>query len=110
MKKLLCAIDGSYPSMRAVEIATEMAQALRMSVAFLTVSPVSRRKSREVQFWDERTIVAADAQLLKVLSDAAYVARRASLSYFTCAVVSGANIGMAIVDYAGKNGFDHIVV
>lgn len=110
MKKLLCAIDGSYPSVRAVEIATEMAQALRVPIAFLTINPASKRRAPQMQFWDERIIAAADAQLNNVLADAASVARRAGLSDFTCIVVDGANIGTAIVGYAGKKGFDHIII
>lgn len=110
MKKLLCAIDGSYPSVRAVEIATELAQALRVPIAFLTINPASEKRAPETQFWDERIIAAADAQLNKVLADAASVARRAGLLDFSCIVVDGVNIGTAIVDYAGKKGFDHIIV
>jgi nucleotide-binding universal stress UspA family protein len=109
IKKLLCAIDGSYPSVRAVEIATEMAQALRVPIAFLTINPASEKQSPE-QFWDERIIAAADAQLNNVLADAASVARRAGLLDFTCIVVVGVNIGTAIVDYADKKGFDHIIL
>jgi nucleotide-binding universal stress UspA family protein len=110
MKKLLCAIDGSYPSVRAVEIATEMAQALRVPIAFLTINPASERQAPEMQFWDERIIAAADAHLNKVLADAAAVARRAGLADFSCIVVDGLNISTAIVDYAGRKGFDHIIV
>jgi nucleotide-binding universal stress UspA family protein len=110
MRKLLCAIDGSYPSVRAVEVATEMAQALRVPIAFLTINPASEKRSPEMQFWDERIIAAADAQLNNVLAEAAAVARRSGLSDFTCIVADGVNIGTAIVDYAGKKGFDHIIV
>jgi nucleotide-binding universal stress UspA family protein len=110
VRKLLCAIDGSYPSVRAVEIAAAMAQALRVPIAFLTVNPAAERRSPEMQLWDERIIAAADAQLNEVLTNAVSIARRAGLSHFACIVVDGADIGTAIADYADMNGFDHIIV
>jgi nucleotide-binding universal stress UspA family protein len=108
--RLLCAIDAAYPSRLAVEAAVEMAQLLRVPMAFLTINPASQEESLKMHFWDDRLIAAVDAQLSKVLAEAAAVARRSGLLEFDCVVASGVNIAAAIVNYAQEKGFDHIVV
>ena len=108
--KLLCAIDAAYPSPLAIEAAVEMAQLLRVPMAFLTINPASHEGTIKTHFWDDRIIAAIDAQLINVLADAAAIARRSGFSDFDCVVATGTNIAAAIVNYAQKKGFDHIVV
>jgi nucleotide-binding universal stress UspA family protein len=108
--RLLCAIDAAYPARLAVEAAVEMAQLLRVPLAFLTINPVSQEGRSKTQFCDDRIIAAVDAQLSKVLADAAAIARRSGLSDFDCVIASGNNIAAAIVNYAHEKGFDHIVL
>jgi nucleotide-binding universal stress UspA family protein len=108
--KLLCAIDGSYPSDRAVDVAIHMARQLHVPLAFLTINPASADRTSTSHFWDDQVIAAIDAQLNKVLADAAAVARRMDFTDFTCVIAAGTNIASAIIDYARKNGFDHIVL
>jgi nucleotide-binding universal stress UspA family protein len=108
--RLLCAIDAAYPCPLSVEAAVEMAQLLRVPITFLTINPVVQEGPSEAHFWDDRIIAAVDTQLSNVLTDAATVARRSGLSDFDCVVASGVSIAAAIVDYAQKNRFDHIVL
>jgi nucleotide-binding universal stress UspA family protein len=108
--RLLCAIDAAYPSRLAVEAAVEMAQLLRVPMAFLTINPASYDRTSKTHFWDDRIIAAVDAQLSKVLAEAAAVAWRSGRLEFDCVVASGSNIAAAIVNYAQEKGFDHIVV
>ena len=87
--RLLCAIDAAYPSRIAVEAAIEMAQLLTVPMVFLTINPVSQEGPSKTYSWDDRIIAAVDAQLSKVLADAAAIARRSGLSDFDCVVASG---------------------
>jgi nucleotide-binding universal stress UspA family protein len=103
--RLLCAIDAAYPSRLAVEAAVEMAQLLRVPMAFLTINPASYDRTSKTQFWDDRIIAAVDAQLNRVLAEAAAVAWRSGFLEFDCVVASGVNIAAA-----QEKGFDHIVV
>jgi nucleotide-binding universal stress UspA family protein len=108
--KLLCAIDGSQASVRAVNVAIELSQRARVPLAFLTINRASEERTSKTHFWDDRIIGAVDAQLNKVLADAAAAARRNGLTDFTCIVAGGSNIGAAITAYAQQKGFDHIIL
>lgn len=108
--RMLCAIDAAYPSRPAVEAAVEMARLLDVPLAFLAVNPVYEEGASKTRVWDERIATAVEAHLSSLLADASMLARQAGLAQFECVVASGLDIATAIVDYARKNGFDHIVL
>jgi nucleotide-binding universal stress UspA family protein len=107
--KLLCATDGSHSSEKAVGFAVDLAKRLNAKLAFLTVSTVSQESAAKTHFWDERILGAADDQIQAELRAAAAAARKAGLADAACVTASGRDIAAAIVAYAEKNGFDHIV-
>lgn len=107
--KLLCATDGSHSSEKAVAFAVDLAKRLGAGLTFLTVSTVSAESAAKTHFWDDRVLGAADAQTQAELDAAAKAARAAGLAEARCVVASGRDIAQAIVAYAEKNGFDHIV-
>lgn len=107
--KLLCAIDGSHSSEKAVALATDLAKRLGARLSFLTVSTVSSETAAKTHFWDERIISAGDAQMQQELKAAAEAAKKAGLDGVECVTASGRDIAAAIVDYAERNGFDHII-
>lgn len=107
--KLLCATDGSHSSEKAVRFAADLAKRLGAKLAFLTVSTVSPESAARTHFWDDRILGAADAQVQQELKSAAETAKQAGLADASCVTAAGRDIAAAIVAYAEKNGFDHIV-
>lgn len=108
--KILCATDGSTQSGSAVAFAAELSKQLRVPVSFITINKASTARTSRTHFWDDRVMQAIDAQINKVLADAADVAKRSGLADGTYVVAEGADIAAAICNYASENGFDHIVV
>lgn len=107
--KLLCATDGSHSSEKAVAFAADLAKRLGAELSFLTVSTVSKEAAAKTHFWDDRILGAADAQMQAELKAAAAAAKKAGLVDAKCVTAAGRDIAAAIVAYAEKNGFDHIV-
>jgi nucleotide-binding universal stress UspA family protein len=108
-KKLLCATDGSNASAKAVDVAVELAGKLGVPLTFLTVERVSIESAAESAFWDSRVLGAAETQAHRALAAAGAKAHAASLGRVECVSTQGWNIPAAIIDYAEKHGFDHIV-
>jgi nucleotide-binding universal stress UspA family protein len=108
-KKILCTTDGSIASGKAIDVATDLAKAMGASLTFLTVERVSRESATSSAFWDSRVLGASEAQTHRELAGAEGKARAAGLSGVQCVATQGSNIAAAIIDYAEKNGFDHIV-
>lgn len=109
-KKLLCATDGSHSSDKAVEIAVDLAKSLGADLAFLTVNTVTPQTATHSAFWDSTVLNAADTQVDHELHAAERKAKAAGLNGVKCIMVSGHNIAAAIIDYAEKNGYRHIIV
>jgi nucleotide-binding universal stress UspA family protein len=110
VKKLLCATDGSKASEKAVKFAVNLAKTLGSDLRFITVNTATAERTSKTHFWDAETIAAADAQIHNQLGTAAKVAAKAGLGGVTCVTVDGRSIAAAIVDYAEKNGYDHVVM
>lgn len=109
-KKLLCATDGSRASEKAVRFAVGLAKTLGADLRFVTVNTATTERISKTHFWDAEIIAAADAQIHRQLAAAAKAAAKAGLKDVTCVTVEGRSTAAAIVDYAGKNGYDHIVM
>lgn len=107
--KILCATDGSHSSDKAVAFAVALAKSLRVPLTFLTIHGVSTDTAAGSAFWDAIEVNAVDAQVHGELHAANAKARAAGLTDITCVATSGRNIGAAIIDYAEKHGYDHIV-
>ncbi len=108
-KKILCATDGSHTSDKAVDYAVEMAKVMGAHLSFLTVTVVTAESASHSAYWDHSTLGAADAQLQKELQAAIAKAQQAGLEDIACAAIGGTNIAAAIIDYAEKNGYGHII-
>jgi len=107
--KILCATDGSRPSEKAVAYAVDLAKQTSAHLTFLTVSTVSAERASKTHFWDDRLVGAGEAQLHRELGMAAKAAGKAGLKDVACVTAAGRDIAKAIVDYAEKNEFKHIV-
>lgn len=109
IRKILCATDGSTASGKAVDAAVELASQLGAALTFVTVERVTVEKAASSAFWDSQVLDVAAAQTHRDLSAAAAKARNAGLTQVQCVTTQGGNVAAAIIDYAEKNGFDHIV-
>lgn len=109
-KRLLCAIDGSHASEKAIDVAIELAKGLGAHLTFLTVERVSPETASGSPFWDSTVLGAAELQAHRELETAAARAKAAGLNNVECVKTYGHNIAAAIIDYTEKHGHDHIVM
>lgn len=107
--KLLCATDGSHSAEKAVDYAIALAGKSGAHLTFLTVNHVTSEDLSHSAFWDSAVLSAADAQLQGELQAATAKAKAAGLANVACATVEGHNIAAAIIGFAEKNGYDHVI-
>ncbi|MDY0882095.1 universal stress protein [Dongia soli] len=104
---LLCATDGSAISEKAVVYAAELARSQQQHLAFLTV--VTGSEDQHPMVWDEKRLRAGDLPPDRELLSALSVATHQELQHLTCVRVHGRNPAAAIVSYAEKNNYHHII-
>jgi nucleotide-binding universal stress UspA family protein len=109
-KHILCATDASKASSKAVTCAVDLAKSTGAKLTFITVDLMPTNRMRKTHFWDQRLVESGQAQMELALRSAARTAARSGLADIPCIVVAGHNAADAIVAYADKKGFDHIVV
>lgn len=114
ISKLLCATDGSNASEKAVDYAVDLVKSMadigvEIGLTFLTVVTVSEESASKTHFWDEVIIEASNEQTYQELHRARVKALKAGLKEVTLIQASGRNIAAAIIDFAEKEGYDHIV-
>ncbi|WP_395023351.1 universal stress protein [Dongia sp.] len=105
-QKILCATDGSAPSEKAVIQAIQWAGQLNQPLAFITVTDGPDLKYIS---WDEAKIAAKDLPVDKPLLMALERALRDGLKRVTCVRAMSSDIASAVVTYAEKNGYHHII-
>jgi nucleotide-binding universal stress UspA family protein len=106
-QKILCATDGQPQSEKAVLQAVTWAQRLEQPLTFVTVIDGSEYK---YLVWDEAKIAAGNMPVDSPLIAALAKAREAGLTQVSCVRAIGPAIAQAIVTYAEKNGYHHIVM
>jgi nucleotide-binding universal stress UspA family protein len=105
-QKILCATDGSAPSEKAVIHAIHWAAQLDQPLAFITVTDGSDLK---YLVWDEAKLAAGELPVDKPLLMALDRALKDGLKRVTCIRAMGSDIAQAVVAYAEKNGYHHII-
>jgi nucleotide-binding universal stress UspA family protein len=105
-QKILCATDDTEPSEKAVSLAIAWAEMLQQTLTFITVidGPETR-----FTVWDQAKIESGDLPVDAPLLDALNRARQAGLTHLNCVRAAGPDIAQAIVTYAEKNSYHHIV-
>jgi nucleotide-binding universal stress UspA family protein len=105
-QKILCATDGSSLSEKAVVHAISWASQLNQSLTFITVTSGS-----EIKFitWDEAKVAAGELPVDKALLVALQRALAAGLKRVGCVRGAGPDIAEAVVAYAEKNHYHHII-
>ena len=106
-QKILCATDGSAISEKAVTHAISWASQLKQMLTFITVTD-----GAELRFtvWDEAKLAAGQLPVDKSLLVALERALAGGLKRLGCVRAAGPHIADAIVGYAEKNHYHHIIV
>lgn len=107
-ERLLCATDGSPPSEKAVLYAVGLGERLGQPITFLLVADGELETAPAV--WDEARVKAEDLPPDKELLAALKIARRHKLLGVRLVRAYGADPSEAIVGYAERNGYHHIIV
>ena len=107
LDKILCATDGSIPAQKTVTFAVELAQRLALPLSFITITDLKNDDGAVI--WDAETIHAGQLPPDRALLEAIQVALKAGLRRITAVRLPGDEIARAIVDYAEKNSYHHIV-
>src|SRR5262245_29539202 len=107
-ERLLCATDGSPTSERAMKFAVELAQELQRPVTFLLV--VDGELETAPAVWDEAKVKAGDLPPDKELLAALQTALHGKLLRVRLVRAYGSDPAEAIVSYAERNGYHHIIV
>ena len=105
-QKILCATDGSALSEKAVTHAIAWASQLNQPLTFITVTNGS-----EIKFlsWDETRVAAGELPVDKALLVALQRALASGWKRVGCVRGAGPDIAEAIVTYAEKNHYHHII-
>lgn len=108
MDKILCATDGSAPSIKTVTYAIELAQRLALPLSFLTV--VDTDDGDTPTIWDAEALLAGKLPVDKQLLVAVEQALKAGLRRIAAVRAPGNEIAHTIVQYAENNSYHHIVM
>lgn len=103
-KKILCAVDGSEHSKRAIIVASEFGQASAAELTLVVVDQV---------FMDGRSSAVhklGTEAAEKLLTEAKMLASAEGVSACKLAVIAGRDVSRAILNYAEEHHIDHIVV
>jgi nucleotide-binding universal stress UspA family protein len=101
--KILCATDGEAHSEIPIALAAEMASRLGAKLSIIAVNIlVTDVRSGSYNLW-------SDEKLAEVVEHAAAVAKKGGVAAETVKAY-GRDPAAVIVDFAEKNGFDHVVV
>ena len=106
--RLLCATDGSAPSEKAVSYTLTLAEEMRRAVTFLLVADGELETAPDV--WDEARVKAEDLPPDKELLAALKAALQHKLLNVKLVRAYGSDPAEAIVGYAERNGYHHIIV
>jgi nucleotide-binding universal stress UspA family protein len=107
--KLLCATDGSHSADKAADYAIDLARRTGAHLTFLTVEHVTAQDVARSVFWDSDVLGAGEAQLQAELRSVCDKACAAGLQNIACARAEGHDIAAAIIDFAERNGYDHVI-
>ena len=108
MYKILCATDETEASRKAEKFAVRLAKALSAELCYLYVSPVTKDDLSRHTSTDVTILKVIEAREHSVLAHAEQAARDQGYQA-RCAMVRSHRLAKAIVAYAEKEGFDHIV-
>lgn len=103
--KILCAIDDSGYSERAIAVSSRMAKAFGADLTLLAVNELlgGHGRAGADYVWTDETIDAMFAKAVKVVEESGGPKP-------AMATLSSGDVASAIAGFAEENGFDHIVL
>jgi len=103
--KILCATDGEPHSDLPITLAAQRAIRLGVKLVIIAVNTIvfSEARGGSYNLW-------TDEKLKEVVERAAATAKKAGVPDAETVEAFGTDPAAVIVDYADKNGFDHVVV
>jgi len=107
-QRLLCATDGSAPSEKAVAYTVGLAEEMRRPITFLLVADGALETAPAV--WDEARVKAEDLPPDRELLAALKAALQHNMLGIRLVRAYGSDPAEAIVGYAERNGYHHIIV
>jgi nucleotide-binding universal stress UspA family protein len=110
--KVLCPTDGSISSEKGVDFAINFAGNFsNVEITFLLVTRVAEPDISDIRYRGGDLIDAGELQEEMELNSAAEKAKKAGIEGFKLAkVYSRGNVAAAIIDYAEKGKFAHIIM
>jgi len=109
MKKILCATDDTEVSRKAEVYATQLAKSLNAELWYVYVSPIAKQDLKIPEAWDVTILEEIAAREHDVLRHAEKIACDNGLCEARCVILRSHKVVSAIVGFAEKEGFDHIV-
>lgn len=109
MGKILCATDEADVSRKAEVYAIRLAKALGEELCFVYVSPVTEADLSSPGALDSTILKVVEAREHNVLRHAQKLARDQDYADVQCTIVRSRDIVWAIVDFAERGGYEHIV-
>jgi nucleotide-binding universal stress UspA family protein len=103
LKHILCPVDGSEPSLRAVAVAAEIAKATSAKLTLLMVRDYMITRGGITENWTEEEAKAALAKSRQAALEAASIAPEV-------VDTRARDPAMTILDFAERKGIDHIVI
>ncbi len=110
LTRILCPTDGSRASEKGVTYAVWLAKKLGASLTLLTVNTGQASGRPAERVWDMEIRRLGEEQIEHALHAASEIAGREGMDTVRCAEVHGPNAAAAIIDFAEREGHDHIVV
>ncbi|MEH6358011.1 MAG: universal stress protein [Pseudomonadales bacterium] len=109
MKKILCTTDETEVSRKAEAFAAQMAKGVGAELHYVHVSKVTSDDLKTPGHLDVVIIEEVDARNHLTLQKATESAKANGISNATFLTLNGRDVAKAVIEYAEKNGCDHIV-
>jgi nucleotide-binding universal stress UspA family protein len=103
MPKILCCIDNTEASIRAVMAATDLAKTVHARLVLLAVNPLLPGRGGPIYLWPTEYVAS-------LVEEAARRARCWGIREVECIHCRAAKVADAIVAYADEHAIDYIVV
>jgi len=103
MLKILCCIDNTEASHRAVLAAIDLAKTLRANLLLFAVNPLLPGRGGPIYLWPDEYVAS-------VVENAARKVRWAGVQNVDCAHCRAASVSDAIVAFADERAIDYIVI
>ena len=103
MPKILCCVDNTEASRRAVLAAIDLAKTLRAGLVLFAVNPLLPGRGGPIYLWPEQYVAS-------IVEEAGHRVRWAGIRNVDCVHCRAASVGDAIVAFADERAVDYIVL